>query len=162
MASRALLIALVAMLLVASAAAQATPAHSSKGKGLSKCARTFPNCAKCGRVDGEYTCTRCGPNTFEFDGTECPCDTDAGAGTFSPEAWAAYVTDENKCKIKRGKNGRIRSKKCPARPTGCVICESYTNCALPEGSPGKCAYIGSDPTVTRGRRLFGADEEMWA
>jgi hypothetical protein len=161
MASRSFLVALVALMLVASAAAQVTPAHFSKTK-LSKCARTFPNCARCGRVDGEYTCTRCGRNTEPFDGTECPCDAAAGAGTFSPTAWAAYVNGEDKCKSSKGRKHGSKRAKCPARPTGCVICDSYDNCALPAGSDGACAYIGGDETVTRGRRLFGADEEIWA
>jgi hypothetical protein len=170
---RTLTIAFVAMLLVTSAAAQASTARSnSNGRG---CAR-FPNCARCGAAPSTVAggrsrsrrrpqvCLACGPNTdpveLENGGVECPCG--AGAGTFSPAAWKAYVEGEDRCTVKRGRNGRVRSRRCPPRPTGCQICTSFENCQVSASDTQKCAYVGGDITVTTGRRLFGADEELWA
>lgn len=166
MASRTFIVALVAMMLIASAAAQATPAHS-KSKSSKKCAAFGPGCATCGRVNGVRVCLTCGPNTETIpdgDGVDCPCDAAAGAGTFSPAAWTAYTRGEDKCKSGKGsKHGKGGKKgKCPARPTGCVVCDSYDNCQLSDNDPGKCAYVGGDVTVTSGRRLFGINEDIWA
>jgi hypothetical protein len=177
MASRALLIALVAMLLVASAAAQATPAHS---KSKNKCAR-FANCARCGPAPAPPTstarssrrrpqvCLECGPNTdpveLENGGFECPCGTNGdGFQTcdFSARAWTAYAIGEDLCTVKRNKRGRVVKRTCPPRPNGCVACGegSLSGCFIAES--GACAYSNGDLTVTAGRRLFGVDEEMWA
>jgi len=114
MASRALLVALVAMMLVASAAAQATPAH--KNTSSKKCSR-FANCATCTRTQ----CLTCGTGALPTDdgtgGVTCDCDTDDDYCNFSVRAWNAYARGTGKCRSS-GHRGLLNSgkSKCPARP----------------------------------------------
>jgi hypothetical protein len=162
MASRALLVALVAMMLIASAAAQAAPAHKNKSSNK-RCSR-FPNCAKCSRTQ----CTVCGDGTDPQEngtgGYTCPCDTSLDYCNFSTRAWNAYVRGEGKCTTTR--HGRRTKTKCPARPTGCYLCDPDAGCFVsqdPDLPEGTCAYIASNGvTVTRGRKLFAAAEDIWA
>jgi hypothetical protein len=172
MTARALTIAFVAMLLVSSAAAQASTARS-KSNG-SKCAR-FPNCARCGpapltvaggRRRRPQVCLECGPNTVpeELDngGLACPCE-EGQSCNFSARAWTAYARGEGLCGVSTSKRGgSSRRSRCPPRPTGCVACGTeLEGCFI--AASGACAYTtNGDVTVTAGRRLFGVDEELWA
>jgi len=152
------------MMLVASAAAQATPAH--KNTSSKKCSR-FANCATCTRTQ----CLTCGTGALPTDdgtgGVTCDCDTDDDYCNFSVRAWNAYARGTGKCRSS-GHRGLLNSgkSKCPARPTGCYKCDDDTGCFVSQNSDlpaGTCAYVASNGvTVTRGRKLFAAADDIWA
>jgi hypothetical protein len=141
----ALLLLLAGVIVAADAQGNESPAHGNhiknKGKGKSaSCKPEFPQCQTCKRdSDGNKYCTKC-PGSNQSPSNDCECT--GGQGFISKSAWA-------KCTRGKGKHNGNGSTY-----PGCIDC---AECNLGEDN-GQCT---GEITLTVGRRLFEAEEDLW-